>query len=228
MNYLSHYYVADCPNNTNYTVGLLLPDFLRKQSSKFRIANEPLPQLSTSSQYFHKGVLCHYKVDELFHRSDFFKNHLANIQAEWKAYEFESLRKYKFFLAHVLLEMILDRILMKANPNICELFYKHLANINKKEYDVYSMEIGISRDVSAKVFSAYKHFLDHQYLQKYLDNIKIINGLSHIYEKFTHLRISNNDKTKLVSSLHKIEVAMQADYKVFLFDLKNNISDFVL
>ena len=176
MNYLSHYYVANCPSNPNYTLGLLLPDFLRKQTKKFRLANEKIPQLSTSSQYFHKGVLCHYKADELFHSSDFFKKHLTNIQEEWKAYEFENLHKYKFFLAHVLLEMMLDRILIQTNPRVCERFYKHLANINKKEYIAYSTEMQIPNAISSKIFLDYQVFLKNQYLQKYLYKTKFITG----------------------------------------------------
>ncbi|MGB1205974.1 MAG: hypothetical protein ACPG5B_10020 [Chitinophagales bacterium] len=228
MNYLSHYYVANCPSNPNYTLGLLLPDFVRKQTSKFRIANVEMPLLSASSQYFHRGVLCHYKTDALFHVSDFFKKHLANIQQEWKASNFESLHKYKFFLAHVLLEMMLDRILMQDEPKICISFYQHLANINKKEYEEYISKIGLSKAHSVQIFSAYERFIKNQYLHKYLDKTKFINGLSYVYQKVTHLKISNKDKHKLIDSLCNIELAMQADYEAFLLGLKSEISSFIL
>jgi len=228
MNYLSHYYVADCPSNANYTFGLLLPDFVRKQTAKFRLPNEKIPTLSANSQLFHQGVLCHYKADELFHQSDFFKKHLANIQQVWKSCEFEQLHKYKFFLAHVLLEMMLDRLLLQTKPTVCKRFYQHLANIEKKEYNKYVSAMRLSKGVAEKVFFDYEQFIKKRYLMKYLDKEKLINGLNYVYERVTHLNISYKDKCELISSLVYIEEAMQADYQKLYFDLKNELSIFFM
>ena len=73
------------------------------------------------------GVLVHLQTDAAFHKSQAFAK--ASVEAGQIVAEagFSGIRVRQFFAAHVLTEMALDAVLLRAEPGLADAFYANFA-----------------------------------------------------------------------------------------------------
>ena len=123
MNYFSHYIALPKLDNAYLTLGSILPDLLRDSKPNYSFlgnynsANENHVQLA-------KGMLHHIEIDRLFHNSTFFETHTKSISKTIRDNEKISIGRYTYFLAHLLLELYIDKIFITQMPNELDRFYQ--------------------------------------------------------------------------------------------------------
>ena len=134
MNYFSHFFVDGIDNQHEYNTGLLLPDITRGNIKSFRHLKL---FTSASSQNFFNGCAAHYLADKKFHASEFFRNILQQSSLIINQAKFNSDLNRKWFLAHILAELMLDRILVRMYPEMLHKFYNSLDSINDSDLAYY-------------------------------------------------------------------------------------------
>lgn len=224
MNFLSHYYIDAEVDIPEYTLGKILPDLLRNYHKGLRIK----PEGALAKEYhlinLNKGILNHYAVDALFHESKFFKENTDKIKISLKNNTYDNIHKYFYFYAHILLEIMLDRLLLKKDENIGIRFYEHLNLVKEetiKDFFRYN-EI----EMSAKEFFLYlKSFTNARYLFSYINNESLIYALGRINQRAGLAPFSGKDIQKLVLIIDEIEVKLQQHYLLIFKEIRKKLID---
>jgi hypothetical protein len=122
MNFLSHFYLHNEPDDNFYSVGLTLPDLLGFHSRRVRITKKVLLSLRDKAEDMRlhsliDGMEMHLEVDRWFHRHDFFKKGLVLLQKLFNEASGGS-ESLPHFFAHILVEILLDRYLLNEHPSL--------------------------------------------------------------------------------------------------------------
>lgn len=169
MNFLSHAFVARHTDDDLYLLGTSLPDLLPLYDRSLKLAPfvDYLKRGGGNSPLL-AGIACHIESDRSFHASQFFRDGQAAIRARLQAVA--GLPAKRFFLAHILFEMMLDRYLLIRYPEFGERYY-----------DIFTP--ALCGDISAMVGHCFgrgdfapflAHFASSRFLFHYLD----IEGLA--------------------------------------------------
>lgn len=175
MNFLAHYFF-DRTDDIYHNVGLILPDLSRN----FCKGHLNLKQDFEGNTFnaLKAGSLKHLAKDKLFHQSEFFKNAQKSVS---ELLDKEALWPRKWFLNHVLTEIMLDRVLMDAHPQLCSDFYRDLGEADPDIITNFLKQGGVLNQHLFK--ERYLKFLEHQFIFNYLHNEKLIIALSRLYLK---------------------------------------------
>jgi len=137
MNFLSHFYLDQHVDDSLYIVGIATPDLLSIFDSNVRLKERKLPipmeNSATPEQLsIYNGALRHFHVDRIFHSSDFFHKETQLISRLLKA-EFKDPPIHRgFFIGHILLELVMDRILVQKDINLVHRYYTHFEKFGVK------------------------------------------------------------------------------------------------
>lgn len=175
MNYFSHYYYAHHPSDVYFNVGLILPDFSRSALGARRLKlSEPRAQLHFES--LRMGCLEHYRADEVFHASTFFNEMEREINQDLK--QMNSNGQRRWFMAHILVEMLLDRVLMEKDPGALDRFYSDLELVDWNEVGRFLLDSG-KTDIEAFV----KHqegFRKYRFIYQYQEAWGMVEALGRV------------------------------------------------
>lgn len=223
MNFLSHYFIHRQHANPYFTLGKILPDMLRQfgPTNKLRNAANPVSP-SRDMEWLEKGVHVHLETDRLFHRSPFFdakSNRIKHLLRQEHIF-----RKFRYFYAHLLLELIIDRLLIINHRKAANLFYHHLDTVQKATISAYFRYKGLSIN-EGKFFQHLKRFTDSQYLYNYLQN----EGLVFALERTAHLAglplFEKSDKSKLINNIDYLEATIETNYLSIFKKLEKEIPE---
>ena len=209
MHFLSHYYVDRSKSNPLFVLGALLPDiaphFTKTYNSKIRYKEwdiaEPLASI-------HSGVLRHFELDAIFHSSLVFKES-CQFAGQRMAEQGLDREKYRFwFLSHITIELMLDRILILDQPDLVNQYYKVLNSVDINKLSAYFNFIGIDEE-KTKILTNFMRFLEIRFLQ-YFDTIDgVAEGIVRTALRATGVVFTPDDRDRLVAALHNIENDMR-------------------
>jgi len=179
MNFLSHYYLHRSRNDNYLNIGLTLPDVLGLHNKHVRLSERFVSGVEINddkTESLMNGVKLHINLDKYFHKSEFFKEKVGFIQAEYfKASGEENIAVY---YAHILLEILIDRYLLIKYPNIAEEFYS-----SYKEFDfknIVAIFLGLKNFDSDKFLDFTEKLANSDFLYHYTDNIAVIGDLKRV------------------------------------------------
>lgn len=176
MNYLSHYYIDHIEGNPYYNAGLLLPDISKDQVKSYR--HQPKQLVATEHMHLFEGCLKHYESDQRFHASDFFAYHQSGLNELVKSAPLSPQVQRRWFIAHVLFELLIDRILVKQDTGIVDRFYAALDQIELESLQTY---LRLFQAKSPEEFiKRFGHFRTVRYIYYYSDTNKLVYSLSRI------------------------------------------------
>jgi len=178
MNYFSH--GRDFLDDPRFLAGTALPDWLSAIDRKVRVRSRQAAPFAESEEAdvaaFAKGVMQHHRDDAWFHETAAFNEVTFQLALEIRelAPNDDSLRPS--FLAHVLLELLLDATLIA--PDICQLdtYYAALRSV-----DPHWIEATVNRMASRptdRLAAGIERFLSIRFLYDYLDDAKLLGRLS--------------------------------------------------
>ena len=215
MNYLSHYYVHQKEKDPLYSLGLIFPDISRG----FVKVPGKLPQ-SSYGQFLPlaEGCLQHYLADKQFHASDFFSwgSHACTLVLKKANFEGEVNRRW--FMGHVLFEMLLDRMIMNHQPMVSEHFYIDIRTINLSGVKDFVI-LHAHQDIE-KFLHFFDHFRSAAYIKNYPDNNLFAFSLSRIMKKAGLPELSLSNKIVLQECVWELENNAFKNAQSILFQLK--------
>ncbi len=208
MNYLSHYYYDWEKDDPNYILGCLFPDLTSNFKRKLKILPkdfEPTqaPLLNINSA-LKTGIQRHFYLDKIFHTSSFFDQHTQDFKTILLELNLESINKYYYFYAHILLELVLDRILLQQYPQLVDDFYTTLAKIDQSIIKQFFQTFGWEKHY--KGFEKhFQLFQTRQFLRDYQNDQFLVGALNHVHKRINPKEIAQSDLQKIAKQLMAFE-----------------------
>ncbi|MFY0644147.1 MAG: hypothetical protein JXR19_06750 [Bacteroidia bacterium] len=217
MNYLSHYYFDQVEDNKYYNIGLILPDLARHHIPKLRI--NPYRNIEFTTEEIgsiNRGCNRHFASDRKFH------NWAVFVQLSQDA--IDTIRESgdkdldrDYFISHILIEMLLDKILLDQNPTLAEDFY-NMINIVEMDWILkYLRYSGLQDDELFK--GNHRRFMKAAFLKNYtslenvvdmLGQVAVRTGLNEFTEgqKELLIEISKILEPQLARSIDQLEIQL--------------------
>lgn len=202
MNFLAHYYFDHKPNKVYYNLGLILPDLVRNfvKGTKLDLEKD---QQSGNANSLKNGCIKHVASDKLFHNWEGFLDSMDRIINMIRQSEHDF--KKDWFVAHILSELILDKVLLEIEPNLAKRIYIDYRQVETLDLHKF---LGTQNFSKFDEFDrGFQQFLDKEYLQSYENNENIIYALGKICNKMKLSAFSDQQKS-LLSDIIKIEGAL--------------------
>ena len=215
LNYLSHFYVHQIGDSPQYTSGLIFPDLARGFVKK--PGNLPLESYAHLKD-FAKGCQQHYAADKIFHSSEFFHWGTNQCTEVVKAASFESDVQRRWFIGHILFELLLDRILVRHQPKVAIDFYENLQNLDQIHLlEFISLHEHKEKDRFLRFF---EHFRIASYINNYPNNNLFAYSLSRIIMKAGLPELTLTDKVVLQECVLELENSAFKNVQRILLELK--------
>lgn len=180
MNYFAHYYFDHRPGEVHHNLGLLTPDFVRNFLPGMRLQPERFPGHDyPETNSLHLGTLKHVERDKRFHQSGFFKDIIPEIGKIIKPVFEEHNIPRTWFAAHLIAELMIDRILIKQETDLIARFYKELEQTRPEVIDAYLISLNIN--TTEEFNKRLQRFCELRYLMQYVHNPAFAFSLSRIY-----------------------------------------------
>lgn len=217
MNYLSHFFIDSKPEAHYYNAALILPDITKAWIKKFDPAMLPNPPSQIQSELL-QGALQHYHSDKLFHTSAFFEKYQSLINNELKNIPLSDDVNRKWFIAHVLTELLIDRQIVKFHKTCVDDFYNSLNFIDDRELGLFLGYFGM--DDPGEFLKFLNHFRNARYIYYYADNNKFLYSLGRIMMRVGIKELGEKDGLVLMKAILHIEQVYMSDAGVLLDELK--------
>ena len=184
MNFISHYFLDQHSDQTDsfFFVGISTPDLISNFDRRIRLKAGTLSKVEPSdarpeADSFFKGVVRHFEVDRIFHSSDFFYRE-THFLAQLLRERFGDQVKRSNFVAHILLELILDRVLILRHNDLLFSFYSHFERSDVPEL------VELTEWIVQQTIPGYGEFLEQfaqkRFLYRYVNQwylIRVLKGI---------------------------------------------------
>jgi len=186
MNFIAHFYMDRHVGDSLFFVGVSTPDWVSIFNRNVRVKENHLPLIMENDATpeelsFYNGVLRHLEVDRVFHSSAFFVRETRHISELFARHLGNQQVPRSFFVAHVIFELVLDKVLIQSDPSLLPSYYRHLEN-----YDLDYL-VQLTEWITSTPLPAYdgflKKFITKKYLYQYLYWDHLIYVLRRILER---------------------------------------------
>lgn len=197
MNYLSHYYFDLQSDDPELILGGLLPDLVHGFHKKpvlkpVRHTGALMLQQHTASLL--RGWNRHKAIDKYFHNASFFHDQTAYLKQGIKKI-FINTGPYTFFMAHILLELCLDGLLLESGKVSAGKLYESLSKVEASSIeDFFTQAEG---DDPAGFYLYLQNFIMQGYLRSYTKPEGIIYALDRICQRLWKTRFTEAQNTAL-------------------------------
>lgn len=199
MNYFLHHAVDAIQEDPYYNFGLLLPDLAKHHFASFR----NLRYQGDLHSAIVRGCEQHINADKQFHASHFFESKLQKVKHYMSCMPFTNQFNRRWFVAHLLTELMLDRVLSKQRPDLLDSFYHSMSFI--VEYDVESFFAYNNAREFVFFWQRFEHFRSVQYIRYYADNNKLIYSLERIMQRVGMPPLSKIDSDLMQNVIEAVE-----------------------
>ena len=196
MNLLSHYYIDQHEADPNYKLGLVFPDLQRGFNALLRKDLFNATPQNDMEQAFINGIKKHYLVDKLFHNLPFFDHYTALLKQLIQQHT--NIENRVYFLAHIYLEMLIDKALITENTLLTVSFYEDMRNVNREALTALLSRMG-KADLATAFFGNFNKFLEARYLDRYSNNESFVHGVLYSFERATGVSTSAADRDGMLT-----------------------------
>lgn len=152
MNLLSHFYLDRDLVNSYFTVGAATPDLLSIYNSNVRAKAVHLRKMDEETAdkinpAFLDGLKRHFFADGVFHTSPLFQKETRRISELLVEFFPHTTVPRKFFIAHILLELMLDKVLIDLHPGLLDSYYGHFQSLQPFRVIRSSTELAVGANL---------------------------------------------------------------------------------
>ncbi|MDX5319839.1 MAG: hypothetical protein LPK45_02135 [Bacteroidota bacterium] len=200
MNYLSHHFF-DSLLDPHHNTGLILPDWSRSASGRRKLIwtgkdDDPL--------HYHaiwEGCLKHYQADDWFHDSPFFLELSAELDRTFEIFQedglFQSQRKW--FLAHLLAEMLLDRLIIEKHPGALDHFYHDLKSVAFSDLETFLLQAG--KEEIGHFPQVHKGFIESEFMRYYASDRGLVESLNRVAQRTKQVPFTEAEMEALIGQI---------------------------
>jgi hypothetical protein len=177
MNFLAHYaLIRPADPSPLMVLGNALPDLLPLAAPRARFRITTLA--SARDGFLKQGILTHLAADAAFHKSPSFMQAQSKIKALLASIDFVGIRIRPFFLAHVMAELCLDAVLLRADPSLANVFYAAFAAADVQETTRWA-ETALETPLPSLPRVLHRFNRSH-YLENYVSDSGVAEGLTRL------------------------------------------------
>ena len=202
MNYFSHFVFDHKLLDHEFNTGLLLPDITRKSIKKF-YSPESTDEFLSHHRSFLDGCLQHYETDKKFHGSTFFSKYYELLNHEISHLSDLIEVERKWFISHIVLELLIDRVIVNFQEDLLDSFYYSLEHIDENSLKTFLKFYGMKD--SDEFFVFFNHFRNAQYIYHYTDNNKFMYSLNRIMMRANVKVLSQSDNETILEKILHFE-----------------------
>ncbi|MFY8020451.1 MAG: hypothetical protein ACOVP1_04610 [Bacteroidia bacterium] len=196
-------------------MGLILPDLARGLVKKYHEIGEEYPSA------YHEllaGCYSHLEDDKKFHASHFFeKGTRVCLEAIKMSNDLQQINR-KWFLGHILFEMLMDRLLVKHYPRIGKQFYADLHHVDPEVLGGFLELQGVKE--TERMLRMFHYFKQSAYILNYTDNNLFGYSLSRVMMRAGLPEISFHERRDLLKLVIDLEENWFAEVYSRIFEMK--------
>lgn len=207
VNYLSHFYFDRVEDNKYYNLGLILPDLARSHISKLRI--NPYRNIEFTTEEIgsiNRGCNRHFESDRKFHNWNVFVT-LSQEATDAMRESGDKELDRDFFLSHIMIEMMLDKILLRQDPELANDFYKMINSIEMDWILKYLRYSGLQDDELFK--GNHRRFMKVAFLKNYTSTENVIDMLEQVAIRTSLNEFTDGQKELLIEIANTIEPQLE-------------------
>lgn len=230
MNYLSHFFFDHQSVDPYFTFGSVLPDFADHfpRTMRHKLVKADVSASDSVLKSLLSGVNRHYAIDRFFHDSEFFKKHTTLIKTQLVENEISNMPKRQYMVAHVMLEIMLDRMLLKQDSTIGEKFYNLLQQVETPRLENTLLKCGTNQKVIDALLLKLQQFIHYRYLLTYTDNESLIYALHRIYKQIDpgseiQPGLKDDNFMRLEKCIQRTEENLQHEYRNIFTEIELKI-----
>lgn len=216
MNFIAHYIYEGELDNPLFTAALGIPDLTARFSYSYNklIKHAAWPS-EKKHRHIHQGILRHYAADKKFHASPHFSQLVSNFirHATHAGIDRGSIRAS--VIAHIAVEMMLDRFILMQNPAVVYDYYKLLDNADTESLEGYFLHLNMSLE-KQDFITKFQFHKKNRFLLMFNELDKIAMGIGRIYASATKSTLSETEQKQLIAALYNIENDMRYSWQNLL------------
>jgi hypothetical protein len=215
LNFLSHYFIHHKIDNPYFNLGLILPDLARGSIKKFKTLNG---EFSINHEQLLNGSNSHLADDKKFHASHFFETGTSKCLDAIKSNTDLKNIERKWFLGHILFEMMMDRLLVRHYNGLGKQFYSDLNSIDIPELEGFLKNQGLIE--TEKLCRMFHYFRQAAYILNYTDNNLFGYSLSRVMMRAGLPEISFHERRDLMQVVIELEENWFGEVYSRIFEMK--------
>lgn len=163
----------------------------------------------------HTGLLHHYRGDRWFHVSELFNQKIKQATDSFLQAGLNRERLRLSVIAHVAVEMLIDRQLVMQQPEICREFYEQVDAAPEKAIEQYFDMLG--QPLAKQHFlNSFKFFKQKRFLLLFTELENVLFGVNKVYSQVTKTEFTEEEKQKMLAGLHNIDKDMRYSWQKIL------------
>ena len=212
MNFLSHYFIDAEPGKPYHNFGLILPDLMGIYKRGWKLNGQAAKaKLNPLSSEIYRGVQKHYDLDSIFHQSDLFRENTNYILAQLNGNLDSIAMVKKHFIAHILLELLIDRVIILNDVMVAKNFYSDLLDTDLEALDNFFIKETAEHLDGFK--SLVSRFRSDQYLYKYKDNEALLFALNRVMSRVNMQPVTDApDKKLFIEVISQTQKRLSGDF----------------
>ncbi len=216
MHFLSHYYVEQPHDNPLFVAGLGIPDLVSGFSRTYnRVLKNALQPENNDLQQIHKGILHHYAADKRFHNSPLFMQHLALATQSFIREGLNRERLRLSVIAHVAVELMIDRRILLEKEDKCVAFYDTLDKVDEKVLSAYFDGLSLQKE-KENFLPRFRFFKERKFIFLFRDVENIVYGLNRVYNSVAQIEFTEEEKHKFLAALNNIDNSIRYSWQEIL------------
>lgn len=201
MNFLAHYYFDARIGRPHFNFGLLMPDLVRNFIRGGRLPADLIASDHVAVDGIYKGCVQHKDSDRIFHNWSGFTESMELCNDRLKSCP-EPFPRY-FFHAHILSELVLDKILLNEQPGLADKLYTDFEQIDLTAVRLFLQNHEINNFHDFQL--GFDRFMEVRYLTKYMHFTNIVYALGQIGKKMRLQPFTEYQKAFLLEVSEEIE-----------------------
>lgn len=216
MHYLSHYFNELPQNDPYFVTGLVIPDLTPHFSKVYNsVIKKSVVTNNRELELVHQGILSHYGADKRFHQSSLFNEYM---QLTLKAFLDESLDRQRLRLsviAHVAVEMLIDRQIVLEYEHLCVEYYDTLNQAEERVLTLYFDAFGL--DYEKRIFlHRFQFFRERRFLFLFKNIENLGMALNRVTAPVTGTEFTSWEQGKFIAALSNIDKAIRYSWRQIL------------
>ena len=182
MNFLAHHFFF-ATDNAWYNTGLILPDWSRSAKGRRKLEWMAKHDLAYKEEALWMGCQKHYEADHWFHECAYFSETTHSIEKDLAHVQGQGLfnSQRKWFLAHLLAEMLLDRLIMDRHTTALDQFYADLRKVPYDDLEGFLLQAG--KEDMGRFPQAHKGFIESEFIRYYSSDKGLAESLSRVVQR---------------------------------------------
>ena len=203
MNYLSHYYFDRDEDNKYFNIGLILPDLARSHIAKLRI--NPYKNITFTTKEIasmNDGCNKHFASDRKFHNWMSFVE-LTNKASDMIRESGDKDINRDYFITHIMVEILLDKILLDQNPTLADDFYAMIDSVEMDWILKFMRYAGLQDDELWK--GQHKRFMKAAFLKSYTSVENVVAAVEGVCANLGMIELNDDQRNLLIEICEAIE-----------------------